>query len=55
MMPTAVLLPWTDENNTGSSNTKQRVRTIASTNVTAEAMGRINATVYTAADSKRLC
>ena len=58
-MPTPVLLPWADENNTGSSNTKQRVRTIASTNVTAEADGairpeeRINATEYTAADSKR--
>ena len=59
-MPTPVLLPWADENNTGSSNTKQRVRTIALTNVTvAEADGairpeeRINATVYTAADSKR--
>jgi len=60
-MPTPVLLPWADENNTGSSSTKQRVRTIALTNVTAEADGairpeeRINVTVYTAADSKRLC
>jgi hypothetical protein len=34
---------------------KQRVRNIALKNVTAEAMGRINATVYTAADSKWLC